>query len=231
MSLENMDWVLIELDGATVSVMEPMKAPSIRFDREAGLVAGNNGVNQFSGGYTLTDGLVEFGPMRSTMMAGPPEAMALEADFMRALGSMTDWRIVEGRLELLADDEVTAAFILAPSPARAVVTGTVFYRERILLTPGAVLEVVLEDVSLADAPAEEIANYRKQDPGSPPFAFELPYDPAAIDERHTYGVRARISVDGRLRFISDTAHHVITRGNPSQVEILVKGVSSGEPVR
>ena len=95
-----------------------------------------------------------------------------------------------------------------------------------MLTPGSVLEVVLEDVSLADAPAVQVAMYRKEDPGSPPFAFELPYDPAEIDGRHTYGVRARITVEGRLRFVSDTAHHVITRGAGSQVEILVKGVAS-----
>lgn len=228
MSLENTNWVLIELNGDTVSVTESMKVPSIRFDREEGQVSGNNGVNSFSGGYTLTDDSIEFGPMRSTLMAGPPEAMELEAAFMRALGGMTGWRIHEGRFELLNGEEVTAVFVTAPSPARAVVTGTVYYRERIMLVPGSVLEVVLEDVSLADAPAVQIAAYRKEDPGSPPFAFELPFDPATIDERHTYGARARITVDGRLRFISDTAHHVITRDNGNQVEILVKGVPSGE---
>ena len=118
MSLENTDWVLIELNGETVSVTEPMKTPSIRFDREVGLVAGNNGVNQFSGGYSLSDGSVEFGPMRSTMMAGSPEAMEMEAAFMKALGAMTGWRIVEDRLELLVGGEVVAAFIVAPSTPR-----------------------------------------------------------------------------------------------------------------
>ena len=70
MTLENTDWVLTGLNGEAVSVTESMMTPSIRFDREAGLAAGNSGVNQFSGGYTLTDGSIEFGPMRSTRMAG-----------------------------------------------------------------------------------------------------------------------------------------------------------------
>lgn len=115
MTLENTDWVLIGLNGEAVNVTESMATPSIRFDREAGLAAGNSGVNQFSGGYTLTDGSIEFGPMRSTMMAGPPEAMELETNFMKTLNAMTGWRIVDGTLELLGGETVIARFSEAVS--------------------------------------------------------------------------------------------------------------------
>ncbi len=47
------------------------------------------------------------------------------------------------------------------------------------------------------------------------FPFEVKFDPAEIDPRHTYAVTARISdPGGRLLFINTTAHHVITRDNP-----------------
>lgn len=52
----------------------------------------------------------------------------------------------------------TGASTPAPTPAsRATVTGTVTYRERIALPPGATVTVRLQDVSRADAPAEVLA--------------------------------------------------------------------------
>ena len=47
----------------------------------------------------------------------------------------------------------------------------------------------------------------------------LPYDPAGIDPRATYAVRARITLDGRLLFTSDTLHPVITNGAATRVEV------------
>ena len=44
-----------------------------------------------------------------------------------------------------------------PAPPNAAVTGTVTYRERLALTPGATLVVELRDVSYADAAAPLIA--------------------------------------------------------------------------
>ncbi|WP_332685675.1 YbaY family lipoprotein, partial [Bosea sp. (in: a-proteobacteria)] len=48
----------------------------------------------------------------------------------------------------------------AASAATATLRGTVSYRERIALPPGAIVEVKLLDVSLADAPARTIAETR-----------------------------------------------------------------------
>lgn len=118
---------------------------------------------------------------------------------------------------------ILATMILGPLLAGAVqaaaqggeVGGTASYRERIALPPGAVFEVVLEDVSVADAPAVELGRSTLEEPGSPPFEFEIDYDPDAIDDSHTYSLRAQVSVGRRLIFVSDTMNPVLTNGAPS----------------
>ena len=104
----------------------------------------------------------------------------------------------------------------------ASVSGTVTYRERIALTPGATVEVALRDVSLADAAAPLIARQTISDPGQVPIKFEVEYNRDDIDSRNTYAVSARIvESDDRLAFTNDTAYEVITRGNPSKVDMLL----------
>jgi putative lipoprotein len=99
-----------------------------------------------------------------------------------------------------------------------VISGEVWYRERIALPPGAEVIVTLEDQSRADAPATVITDYTHIVDGQGPYSFRLVYDPAAIDERMTYGLRARIEHDGKLMF-SSTEHIDPFAGEP------------GEPVR
>jgi putative lipoprotein len=111
--------------------------------------------------------------------------------------------------------------------SQSVITGTVTYRNRSALPPNAVLEVSLQDVSRADAPAPALVVQRIEAGGQqPPFAYELPYDPAQIDPRMTYSVSARITVGNELLFISDTMIPVLTRGAPmTDVQILVVAMS------
>ena len=59
----------------------------------------------------------------------------------------------------------------------------------------------------------------------PPFKFALNFDPAQIVANHTYSVSARIEVDGKLRFITDTHTPVITNGAPMHVDMLAVGVA------
>lgn len=122
-----------------------------------------------------------------------------------------------------------AALILAgcasPAPREmAEVTGQVIYRERMLLPPNAKVTVVLADTSLMDAPARTLASQVIEGQTAPPFKFALAYDPAAIDPRNVYSVSARIEVDGKLRFITDTHTPVITHGAPTHVEMIAVGV-------
>ncbi|HDY8036901.1 TPA: YbaY family lipoprotein [Vibrio vulnificus] len=106
------------------------------------------------------------------------------------------------------------------------ISGTVFYRERIALPEDAAVTLVLEDVSLADAPAKVIAKHKFITNGKQvPLTFDLAYDSKKIIANHRYNVRARIEVNGRLRFISDTIVPVITdEANTHNVEIMVVGV-------
>src|SRR5258705_8140694 len=80
------------------------------------------------------------------------------------------------------------AFAAATASA-ATVTGSATYRERVSLSPNAVFEATLEDVSRADAPAQVIARVRRPNPGQVPIAFEITYDPRRIDPNRTYSVR------------------------------------------
>lgn len=99
------------------------------------------------------------------------------------------------------------------------VTGTASYRENMALPPGAVFEAVLEDVSLADAPAVELGRATLADPGSPPFEFEIDYDQMTIRPEGTYSVRAQVSVGRKLLFVSDTMNPVLTGGAPADVAV------------
>jgi len=102
------------------------------------------------------------------------------------------------------------------------VSGTVTYRERIALTPGAKLIVQIRDTSYADAAAELIAEQVISDPGQVPISFDVDYDPDDIDSGNVYSVSARIEEsDGRLAFINDTAQDVIPGGNPNSVDMVL----------
>ncbi|MBD2022498.1 YbaY family lipoprotein, partial [Leptolyngbya sp. FACHB-36] len=114
----------------------------------------------------------------------------------------------------------------APRPT-AVVTGTVFYLQRIALPPSAVVEVKLLDVSRPDAPAVTIAEQTLPTKGKQvPISFSLTYDPTKILPTHDYVVQARILVDGSPRWINTSRYAVITQGNPTQVDVRVDMVNS-----
>ena len=120
------------------------------------------------------------------------------------------------------------------APGDSLVSGNVTYLDRSALPENAVVEVELVDASRADAPATVLAAYSTTTAGAQqPFPFELAYDPMAIAPGALVLVQARITVDGELRYISQTATPVITNGAPtSGVEVLVSPVvgSSGQGV-
>lgn len=110
--------------------------------------------------------------------------------------------------------------------ASASITGTATYRERMMLPPSAMLEVTLEDVSRADAPADIIALTTIQTTKGPPYSFALAYDPARINPQHRYNVRARITAEGVLMFQSDAGYAVLGTGNVTHVDILMRRASA-----
>lgn len=127
---------------------------------------------------------------------------------------------------------VVAAFFVAAcavplwaqgTPAQAVVTGTVAYRERMALPPDAAIDVRIEDISLQNAPAKVVAENVFAAAGKQvPIPFQLPYNPADINPAHNYSVRATISVNGQMMFTSTATYPVITRGAPTQVALMLQ---------
>ena len=103
-----------------------------------------------------------------------------------------------------------------PATQMITVTGSIAYRERIALPPGAQIEVRLDDVSLADAPARNLARQSLTADGKQaPFVFALTIDRAALDPRRSYAVSARITRDdGRLMFITATRNSVAFDSGP-----------------
>ena len=110
-----------------------------------------------------------------------------------------------------------------------VIEGEVFYRERMMLPPGAELEVQLQDISRADAMATVIASVHITTEGGPPYPFAIEYDAGRIDPRMTYGLRATISAGGRLLFTTTDYNNPFADG---PLDILVRRVAeSGNPDR
>jgi putative lipoprotein len=105
--------------------------------------------------------------------------------------------------------------------AVARIEGSVMYRERILLPPGVEVEVQLQDISRADAGATVLATVLSTPKSGPPYDFAIEYDPATIDPRMRYALRATISEGERLLFTSNEYIDPF-KGNP--VEIVVQRV-------
>jgi putative lipoprotein len=134
-------------------------------------------------------------------------------------------------LNLASAAALAAMLVLTTGTAMAelsTIEGSASYRERIALRPGAVLEVELLDVSRADAPAERLASIRVRAKGRVPIPFMLHYDPAMIEQNRTYAVTAKLILQGRVVFRSDTVHPVLTRGAGNSVEILMIRTSAGD---
>lgn len=116
------------------------------------------------------------------------------------------------------DGDGASVGMVADGPA---VEGAVrFAGGEVELPDGAVVEVLLQDTSLADAPAVTLGEYVVH-ARSIPVPFRIPYDPAAIDERFEYTLQASVTLDGRLLYVNDTVHLVLTGGAPEDIDVEV----------
>lgn len=100
------------------------------------------------------------------------------------------------------------------------ITGAATYRERIALPPDAAFEAVVEDISLADAPAQILGSVQFSPAGQVPIRFEIPYREADVHPSRRYGVRVRISEKGRLLYTSTQVHPVLTHGAGTALEMV-----------
>ena len=104
----------------------------------------------------------------------------------------------------------TSAATAAPSESSSARLGG-----DLILPPEAVLPaqseviVMLVDVSRADAPAIELARQEQTDVTAGPIPFALEYDPAQLIPGHTYTISARISLQGKLLYLTKSRHPVL----------------------
>jgi putative lipoprotein len=95
------------------------------------------------------------------------------------------------------------------------VTGTITFQGDAGFEADTVARVMLQDVSLADAPATKVSEQTIKDLKKFPIAFEIEYDPSVIQPRRTYALLVRIETKGRLDYINDTRVEVLSSGKPA----------------
>jgi heat shock protein HslJ len=88
-ALADTEWTLTDVCGAPV----PANSRASLSIGKDGTLSGNAGVNRFNGRARGKDGEFHVGPFMSTKMAGPPELMALEGKFLKALGAAAKFSV------------------------------------------------------------------------------------------------------------------------------------------
>ncbi|MEC6906395.1 META domain-containing protein [Photobacterium piscicola] len=136
-------------------------------------------------------------------------------------------------LQACNDNEAT---VKAPQQPTAVVKAekadmkplevSVIYLDRRMLPPGAVLNVALEDVSLADAPSVTLSTESMDIAGAPPYPVTLNYDANKIQANHRYNVRATVKVDDKLIMTSTSAMDPFATDAKQPLEVKLDRVAS-----
>lgn len=134
-----------------------------------------------------------------------------------------------GLAVLLAVALATSCPAVAVGDTDSTLTGTVVLREPATLPADAVLAVTVEDVSRADAPAVRLAQTRfTLDGRQSPIAFSLSYPLPAVVPGASYAVRARVTRDERLLFVTTDRTQVDPLA-PAPVELLLDAVEPPDP--
>jgi heat shock protein HslJ len=96
-------WTLVSINGE--NVVDQSNASMIL--GAGGKVAGNAGVNRFSGTAEIEGNQISFGPLVTTRRAGPPALMAQESMFLKAMSEVVAMQLaVDGTLKLVNANDV-----------------------------------------------------------------------------------------------------------------------------
>ena len=129
------------------------------------------------------------------------------------------------------------AATLAPTPvpggpAAASLQGRVVCQGECALPAGAVVRVRLLVVLDPERPPRRVAEVSIPTAGRPlPFPFELPYDPATIDPKRRYLVRASVVDSDHELFANRSAYPVLTHGAPGRLDVVVEPVGGSRKSR
>ena len=110
------------------------------------------------------------------------------------------------------------------------VSGSVTYDEDLLLPADAAVDVWIVDVTPGIVAAAIVAettieagNVRS------PIPFKLRYDPSRVFPDHDYAIKAVIRSGGETLFEMPNDFRVLTKGQPTRVDVWVKKVGGAEP--
>jgi heat shock protein HslJ len=118
-TLEGVTWLLSSYSEGG-SMKSVPKSPSVELGFKADVASGR-AVNTYNGPYSATpEGKIKIGPLASTLMAGPPEAMAVEQAYFKALEKAASY-YSDGSALTLYDQGGTA--ILAFKKSDVTLTG------------------------------------------------------------------------------------------------------------
>ncbi len=118
---------------------------------------------------------------------------------------------------------ITATIISQQSTAaddKVTISGSFFYRERIVPPPGSAGLVVLQDISRADAVARTLARQEIDlSKASSPYDYALTLEADALEPSKLYAVRITIrDADNHLLWTTDTVHSVASQNQDQQLE-------------
>ena len=102
-------WNLAEMNNSKIQHPGP-QVPHLRFEAEK--VTGNDGCNNFFGGYTLEENSLKFGMLASTRMACP-QINDLDIEFNKMISMTSSYRLSGNKLELYENDKPLASFLAA----------------------------------------------------------------------------------------------------------------------
>jgi heat shock protein HslJ len=109
-SLDGTAWTLASLPGTA-----PVAGATPTAEFQGGRIAGTDGCNRYTGSYEAIGGVLRVSRLASTMMACAPDVAAQAKAFTDALTAAGAFRVVDGRLELLAADGTVRAALAAQS--------------------------------------------------------------------------------------------------------------------
>ena len=102
------EWALVELEGEALAGADDACRPRLVLDLEESRVSGSGGVNRLAGTFALSEEELRFGPLLTTRMAGPEDALRREQTFLDVLGRVDSYELDGRTLTLLTGDEPVA---------------------------------------------------------------------------------------------------------------------------
>lgn len=108
--MEDREWTLRWMEGKEIQAERP---PTLKFVSTGNKVEAFAGVNRMGGSYRLEGSLLQVDPGAMTKMAGPPELMDLEQNFVRLLPLVNRRAVEEGELVLRRGEVELLRFVSA----------------------------------------------------------------------------------------------------------------------